>query len=300
MSSDTRTLTRVAGLAIAAAIVTMALKFLAYRLTGSVGLLSDAIESSANLVAALTALGAVWYAARPVDRDHPYGHHKVEYFAAGIEGTLIAVAGLLIMRESYHRWQSPRAVEDIGWGLGLAMVATIINLVVARVLLRVARRHRSITLEADGKHLMTDVLTSAGVVVALVLAKVTGMDRIDPVVAAVIALNVLWTGVHLMRVSIDGLMDRALPVEDVTRVREAIEAELEAGENYHALRTRRAGALRFVDFHLLVPGDVSVSAAHTATHRLEKAVGHVLPFAETTVHIEPIEEPASWQDSALD
>ncbi len=292
-------LTRTALLAVVAAVATIALKAAAYFVTGSVSLLSDAVESTANFVAALTALFAVWYAARPIDRNHNYGHEKVEFFASGLEGTLILIAAGGIAYLAIERLLNPQPLEGFGPGVAIAIVASLINVVVARLLIKTGRAHRSIALEADGRHLMTDVVTSAGVVIGLVLVRLTGVDAIDPILALVVAANVLWTGISLIRASIDGLMDTALPEQDVKDVRQAIEARLTADETYHALRTRRAGSRQFVDFHLLVPGDQSVHRAHEITHRIEHAVNEVLPGAETTVHIEPIEDPRAWDDSPL-
>ncbi|HET8522583.1 MAG TPA: cation diffusion facilitator family transporter [Thermomicrobiales bacterium] len=292
-------LTRMALLAILAAFVTMALKFAAYGVTGSVGLLSDAVESTANLVAAMTALFAIWYASRPVDRSHPYGHEKIEFFSSGIEGILILIAAASIGWYAIGRLREPQELTGIGAGAVIAIIASAINFGVAHWMLRVARSHNSIVLDADGRHLMTDVWTSVGVVVGLVLVQITGVPWLDPVIALLIALNILHTGYGLLRVSIDGLMDRALAPDVETAVRQAIEQQLQPDETYHALRTRRSGSRQFVDFHLLVPGRRSVAQAHQATHRLERAIAETLPSAETTIHIEPIEEPAAWDDSAL-
>ncbi len=286
-------------LAIVAALATMGLKFGAYRLTGSVGLLSDAVESSANLIAALSALFALWYAARPIDRSHNYGHGKVEFFAGGLEGTLILVAAAGIIWSASRRMFDPRPLESFGSGSALVLVATLINLAVARWLLRVARERDSLVLAADGRHLMTDVWTSVGVVAGLGLVQITGNERLDPLIALVVGANIAWTGANLLRLAVDGLMDRALPVADEIRVRDAIEAALAPGETYHALRTRRSGGRRFVDFHLLVPGVQSVRAAHRRSGEMERAIGLVLPGVETVVHIEPIEDRAAWEDSPL-
>jgi cation diffusion facilitator family transporter len=291
-------LTRLAYLSIAAAVITMALKFGAYLLTGSVGLLSDAVESSANLVAAVTALFALWYAARPVDRSHPYGHGKIEYFASGVEGGLVLVAAGAIGWYGIQRLLTPRPLESIGIGTAVSLAATAINFGVARVLLRVARERGSLVLEADGRHLMTDVWTSLGVIVAVMLVGLTGQTWIDPAIALLVAANIAWTGFDLLRKSFDGLMDRALPEETRAAIRRAIEAELPPGATYHALRTRRSGGLRFADFHLLVPGTMPVREAHRLAERIEAAIAAAVPGTETTIHFEPVEEPAAWQDSA--
>jgi cation diffusion facilitator family transporter len=292
-------LTRAALLAVAAACVTLLLKFVAYWLTNSVGLLSDAVESSANLVAAFSVLFALWFAARPIDRTHNYGHEKIEFFASGIEGLLILIAAVAIIVTAIGRLLDPRAVESLGAGSAVAIIASGVNLGVAAVLLRVARAHHSIVLEADGRHLLTDVLTSVGVVIGLGLAQVTGIKQLDPILAILVAVNILWTGAHLMRTAVDGLMDRALDPAIEEAIRGAIEREIGPRTTYHALRTRRAGARAFVDFHLLVPGNQTVQDAHNLTNQIEHAVESVLPYAETTVHIEPIDEPTAWEDSPL-
>jgi cation diffusion facilitator family transporter len=297
--ADRRQLTRLAWLAIAAALATMALKFGAYVLTGSVGLLSDAVESTANLVAALTALGAIWYAAKPEDRSHNYGHGKIEFFASGVEGSLIFAAALAILWSAAARLIDPHPVEAFGAGLGISLAATGINFAVARALLRVARARRSLVLNADGRHLMTDVWTSLGVVTGLGLVWLTGIEWLDPLIAAGVGLNIAWTGLSLLRVAFNGLMDRALPTGDEAAVRRAIAAELAPTETFHALRTRQAGGRRFVDFHLLVPGHESVERAHRRIARIEAAVARVLPGVETTIHVEPVEERAAWEDSPL-
>jgi cation diffusion facilitator family transporter len=287
-------------LSILAAIVTLGLKGLGYLLTGSVGVLSDAAEAGVNLFAALAAYWALWYSAQPVDREHTYGHEKIEFFASGLEGILILAAAVgivgyalvrLVAREPY--------LEQLGVGTILIGVAALINLAVALILLRVGRKHRSIVLEADGKHLMTDVWASVAVILGLSMVSLTGVQALDPIVAILIALSFAWTGYDLVKRSFNGLMDHALPVEEQEAVRKAIAARLEPGMTFHALRTRQAGSQRFADFHLLVPGSVSVQRAHALTARIEDAVRAALPGIEVTVHIEPIEEKAAWEDSAL-
>ncbi len=292
-------LTRWALVSIVAALATLALKFGAYGLTGSVGLLSDAVESSVNVLAAFTALFALWYATQPVDRSHNYGHQKIELFASAIEGALILVAAGAIGWYAVDRLLDPRPLESIGLGSVVTLIATAVNLVVARLLLRVARQHDSIVLAADGRHLMTDVWTSLGVLAGILLVRATGVERLDPLVALLVAVNIVRTGLDLVRTGFNGLMDRALAPVEVRAVREAIEDELEPTTTYHALRTRRAGSRRFVDLHLLVPGRFSVAHGHDLANRIERAVATVLPGAETTVHLEPVEDRNSWRDSAL-
>ena len=292
-------LPRFAALAIAAAVATMALKFAGYALTGSVGLLSDAIESSAKLLTAIVALFAVWYAARPADRTHNYGHEKVEFFAAGIEGALVLVAAVSVAWISASRLFTPHELEGLTAGLVVSVVASAVNLAVGRHLIAVGRRTHSIALAADGRHLITDVVTSAGVVIGLILVGITGRDWLDPALGLLVALNIVWTGISLLRISVHGLMDRALPVAEELAVRDAITAALLPGETYHALRTRESGSRRFADFHLLVPGAMSVHGAHEAARRVEHAVEAAIPQLEVTIHVEPIEDPAAWGDSVI-
>jgi cation diffusion facilitator family transporter len=285
--------------AILASVLTMLLKVTAYALTGSVGLLSDASESGINLVASVTALVSLWYAALPVDVNHAYGHKKIEYFSSGLEGVLIIVAAFGIAWYAVRRLIVPQPLEALGVGTAVALVASLVNLVVAQWLLRVGRRHGSIVLEADGQHLMTDVWTSVALVAGLGLVALTGIEAIDPILALAMAANILHTGWGLVRRSFNGLMDHALPPAEQALVREAIAANLEPGTAYHALRTRQAGADRFVDFHLLVPGRTDVARAHRQAERIEGAVRAALPGTEVVVHIEPIEERGSWEDSEL-
>jgi cation diffusion facilitator family transporter len=286
-------------LSIVAAVVTTGLKAAAWGMTGSVGLLSDALESVINLAAAVTAYVAIRYAARPVDASHTYGHEKAEFFSSGLEGGLILVAAGGIGWTAVVRLLDPRPLDALGLGLMLTLVAAVINGAVAWVLLRAARRHQSIVLEADGKHLLTDVYTSVGVLAGLGLVSLTGAWWLDPVVALAVAANILWTGADLVRRSIDGLMDRSLPDDELDKVREAIRAHLGPDMEFHALRTRRAGSRRFADFHLLVPGSMTVEDAHEVMDRMEDALAAALPGIEVTVHVEPIESDRAWQDSAL-
>jgi cation diffusion facilitator family transporter len=286
-------------LSITAAVLTIGLKSVAYLITGSVGLLSDAVESLVNLVAALTAYLSLWYASRPVDRSHTYGHEKIEFFSSGLEGVLILVAAVSIGWYAVGRLVHPTPLEPLGPGLILASVAAGINGGVGLLLIRVGRTHRSIVLEADGKHLLTDFMTSVAVLAALGLVALTSWAVLDPVIALVVAANIVWTAADLMRRSFNGLMDHALPPEEEATVRAAIEGHLGPNMDYHALRTRQAGAHRFVDFHLLVPGNSTVQRAHALGEEIEKAIKDALGDVEVAVHIEPIEEPAAWSDSAL-
>src|ERR1043166_2645849 len=286
-------------LSILAAVVTLAMKSVAYGLTDSVSLLSDAAESLVNLVAALTAFGCLWYSAQPVDKSHTYGHEKIEFFSSGLEGILILVAAGGIAWFAVERLLHLKELEKLEFGTILSFAASLINLVVARILISVGRRTNSIILEADGQHLMTDVWTSFGVVVGLILVKLTGWVILDPLLALVVAANIVWTAWDLISRSFNGLMDHALPESEQQAVRKAIEGLLKPGLHFHALRTRQAGTRKFVDFHLLVPGTWSVQEAHDFTEQIEEAVRQALPGAEVTVHIEPIESEAAWHDSEL-
>ena len=286
-------------LSILAAVLTIALKAGAYFLTGSVGLLSDALESVVNLVAAITALLSLRYAARPADLNHTYGHEKIEFFSSGLEGVLILVAGAGIAWYAVQRLVAPAPLESLGVGTLMAMVASLINLAVARLLIRVGRQHGSIVLEADGRHLLTDVFTSAGVIVGIVLVWITRLEVLDPVIALLVAVNIAWTALDLIRRSFNGLMDHALPEGEQELIRATVRANLPEGTAFHAVRTRQAGTRKFVDFHLLVPGTMSVREAHDLGDRIERAVQVAVPGLEVTIHFEPIEARASWEDHAL-
>lgn len=285
-------------LSILAAVVTAGLKYLAYYRTGSVGFLSDAAESAVNLLAAVTALLCLWYASRPVDPSHTYGHEKIEFFSSGLEGVLILVAAAGIAWAGVERLLSPQKLHSLDEGMLWCGAAAVLNLAVAQLLLRVGKSCESIVLEADGRHLMTDVWTSVGVIVGEGLVLLTDIQILDPLLALLVAGNITWTGMGLVLRSFNGLMDHALPAEEQARLRAAIEKCLQPGMTYHALRTRQAGAHRFVDFHLLVPGQLSVQAAHAVANQMEEAL-RACADLEVTIHIEPIEEPDAWHDSAL-
>ena len=286
-------------LSVAAAVCTVAMKTLAYVLTDSVGFLSDAMESGVNLLTALAAWFSLWYAARPVDADHTYGHEKIEFFSSGLEGALILVAAVGIAWVAVDRLQAPKEITRLDFGSVLSLTAAALNFVVGRLLIRIGRAHRSIALEANGRHLMTDVWTSVGVVAGLLLARLTGWFVLDPLLGLLMAANICWTAYDLIRRSFDGLMDHALPVAEQQTVRDAIASRLGPGMHYHALRTRQAGSRRFVDFHFLVPGRWTVRQAHDQADLVEDAIRAALPGVEITIHIEPIEQEASWKDSDL-
>jgi cation diffusion facilitator family transporter len=293
-------LTGFAWLSVAAAVVTIGLKTAAYLLTNSVGLLSDALESLVNLAGALMALAMLTIAARPADEEHAYGHTKAEYFSSGVEGTLIVVAAVSIGVAAVDRLITPKPLEQIGLGLGVSVAASLLNLGVALVLLRAAKQFGSITLEANARHLMTDVWTSAGVLVGVAAVWLSGWERIDPIVALVVAGNIVRTGVRIVRDSVSGLMDRALPVEEQNLIRAVLEPYKGAGVQFHALRTRRSGARRFLSLHVLVPGTWSVQRGHELLERIEADLRRGLPGATVFTHMESLEDVTSWDDTLLD
>jgi cation diffusion facilitator family transporter len=303
MKSETTnrsSLTRFAWLSIAAAIITIALKASAYLLTGSVGLLSDALESVVNLVGALMALAMLIIAARPADEEHDFGHSKAEYFSSGVEGTLILLAAASIIVTAIPRLITPKPLEQVGLGLGVSVVASLVNLFVALVLLRAGKQHHSITLEADGRHLMTDVWTSVGVVAGIGLVALTGWVRLDPIVACLVAANIIWSGVGIVRKSVLGLMDTALPIEDRNKLHQALEPYEKLGVQYHALRTRASGVRKFVSLHVLVPGQWTVLDGHRLLERMEADIRHALPNVTMFTHMESLTDPASMDDMSLD
>lgn len=282
---------RAALLSVGASLATIILKFAAYFLTGSVSLLSDATESLVNLVAATVAFGVLTVVAQPADRKHAYGHDKAEYFSSGVEGGLILAAALAIIYAAVERFLHPTPIDDLGVGLAVALVAGIINFVTAKVLLRVASQLDSITLEADARHLLTDVWTTVGIVAGLLVVLFTPpqWQVLDPIMAVVVGINIIGTGIGLLRRSLDGLMDAALPAAELARIEAAIGAELPAGARYHALRTRKAGAKRFIDFHLEMPAHTTIGVAHLLCDRIEEAIERELPHSSVTIHVEPPE-----------
>jgi cation diffusion facilitator family transporter len=293
-------LSRLLWLSVAAAVATIALKTVAWRLTDSVGLLSDAAESVVNLVAAVVALGAVRWAAKPADEEHAYGHTKAEFFSAGLEGALIMLAAVTIAVSATGRLLHPRALSDVGIGLAVSVVASLINLAVGLLLVRAGREHRSITLEADGRHLLTDVWTSAGVVIGVAGVAISGWELLDPIVALLVAMNIVVTAVALMRRSAGGLMDRALDEAARAQIQDVLAEFGSRGVQFHALRTRQAGRRAFVSVHVLVPGGWTVRRGHDLAEELEAALHARLPYATVFTHVEPIEDPRSFDDLQLD
>jgi cation diffusion facilitator family transporter len=292
-------LTRFAWVSVAAALATIALKFGAYLITGSVGLLSDALESLVNLAAAAMALAMLGLAAQPPDEEHAYGHSKAEYFASSFEGTLILVAAVSIAVAAVSRLLEPRPVEDAALGIGIAAASTLINLGVARMLLRAGRRHRSIALEADARHLLTDVWTSLAVMAGVGAVAATEWYWLDPVLALAVAANIVRIGVDLMRRSALGLLDTALPEPERARIHAILDRFAAEGVEFHALRTRQAGAWRFVSVHVLVPGAWTVQRGHELLERIEDEIRAALPASTVFTHLEPLEDPASFADMRL-
>ncbi len=277
-------------LSIATSIATLALKFGAYFLTDSVSLLSDALEALVNLAAGLVALSALTIAERPADDRHMYGHDKAEYFSIGVEGTLILFAAASIIYAGWNRFTHPAPLENLGLGIIVGLLAAAMNFATARLMLKVAGKHDSVTIEADAKHLLTDVWTSAGVLGGLlVIVFLPGWQILDPLIAVAVGLHIVVTGVDLLRRSIDGLMDAALSPREITKTEELIRAGLPAGASFHALRTRKSGAARFIDFHLLLPGETSVSESHALCDRLEESIARQLARVSVTIHVEPHE-----------
>ena len=298
--NTTKSLTRYAWLSIAAAILTIALKLIAYLLTHSVGLLSDAMESFINLAGAFMALAMLTIAARPADEDHTYGHSKAEYFSSGVEGLLIFIAAIFIGIASVQRFLAPKPLEQVGLGLIVSVVASLINLFVALVLAKAGKHNNSITLEADAKHLMTDVWTSAGVLIGVGAVALTGWIQLDAIVAFLVACNIVWTGISIVRKSVSGLMDKALSAEELNLIQKVLDTYKQKGIQFHALLTRQAGTRQFISFHVLVPGKWTVQKGHQLLEALEADLRNVFPNVVVTTHLEPIEDPISYKDISLD
>ena len=297
---STQPLTRYAWLSIAGAVITIALKTGAFFLTGSVGLLSDALESLVNLVAAIMALAMLIVAARPPDEAHAYGHNKAEYFSSGVEGALVLVAAVGIVWTALPRLLAPEPLEQVGLGLAISLAASAVNFGIARILFRAGRLSNSIVLEADAHHLMTDVWTSVGVLVGIVAVPLTGWQRLDPIVALVVAANIVRIGVQLLRRSALGLMDTAIPAEEQAAIDKVLEQYRQQGIQFHALRTRQAGTRQFLSLHILVPGDWPVWRGHQCAEQVAADIRRALPTVHVFTHLEALDDPASWLDTALD
>lgn len=291
---------RYAWASIAAALATVGMKMGAYWVTGSVGLLSDALESVVNLVAASLALGMLWWAEQPADEGHPFGHAKAEYFSSGVEGALIVLAAVGIGTAAVPRLLAPQPLESVGLGLALATGASMINLGVALFLLRAGKKHNSIALEADAHHLLTDVWTSAGVVGGIALVWLTGWLWLDPALALAVAFHIVWTGVQLVKRSAQGLMDAAIPQTEQEAIARVLEGYRQQGVDFHALRTRRAGSRSFVSLHVLVPGSWTVQRGHELLEQVERDLRAISPtHVSVLTHLEPLEDPASFADEQL-
>lgn len=287
-------------LSIAAALATIALKTLAWWLTDSVGLLSDALEGTVNLAGATLMLAMLVIASRPPDDNHAYGYSKAEYFASGFEGTLIVIAASLIAYAAAERLISPRPLDNVGAGLVVSAAASAINYAVARRLFAASSRYKSIALEADAQHLMTDVWTSAGVIIGVTAVVLTGWLWLDPLIALAVAANIVWSGVKLVKRSLSGLLDRALPLHERQALQRVLDRYRTQGIDFHALRTRQAGARSFVSVHVLVPAEWSVAQGHDLAHKVEHDVREALPGATVLTHIEPLGHPESYRDIDLD
>jgi len=280
-------------LSIATSLVTLALKFGAYFLTNSVSLLSDALEALVNLAAGIIALTALTIAATPADDRHTYGHDKAEYFSSGVEGTLILVAAVSIIYAAWDRFQHPADLVNLGPGIIVGLLAAAMNYTTARLMLKVARKHDSITIDADARHLLTDVWTSGGVLGGLlIIFFVPRWQVLDPLIAFGVGLHIIYTGIELLRRSVEGLMDTALSPQEIHLTEQLIQAELPPGASFHALRTRKAGARRFIEFHLLVPGETRVSESHVLCDRIEESITGELAKSSVTIHVEPQEAHA--------
>ncbi|WP_460744227.1 cation diffusion facilitator family transporter [Mariniluteicoccus endophyticus] len=294
--SERQDLSKYAWLSIAAAVLTISLKAGAWAVTGSVGLLSDAAESIVNLVAAVVALVALRVSARPADSKFTYGRAKAEYFSAAIEGMMIFVAAAVILVTSVERFVHPKPLEDVGLGLGISVVASLVNGGVALVLLRAGERHRSLTLTADGRHLMTDVVTSAGVVIGVLMVWLTGWDRLDAIVAFLVGINIIITGSQLVSESLEGLLDVTLPPEENAAIVGVLRRRTSQTINFHGLQTRQAGHQRYASVHVLVPAGWTVQQGHDYVEGLETELRQAVPDLEVLTHLEPLEDPRAYRD----
>ena len=293
ITADRSNLTRFAWLSIGAAVTTITLKITAYLLTGSIGLLSDAIESGVNLIGAIMALGMLSVAARPADEEHAFGHNKAEYFSSIVEGILILIAAISIIWTSVGRLINPQPLESLGIGLLVSVGASVLNLVVGQILIRTGKKNNSITLEADGHHLMTDVWTSAAVILGVGLVALTGWLPLDSLVAICAALNIIYTGVNLVRRSVAGMMDVSLPDGEMEAIEKVMTGYREKGAQFHSLRTRQAASMRFIAVHMLVPGKWNVHDAHHLAEKFEKDIEKALGEVSVITHLEPIEDEIS-------
>lgn len=288
-------------LAIAAAVATIALKLFAYFLTGSVGLFSDALESVVNLIAAVVALFMITLAEKPADEEHAYGHYKAEYFSSAIEGGLIVLAAFSIIWSAIPRIIHPQPLENVGIGLLVSLGASAINLTVGLILIKNGRKNHSITLEADGKHLMTDVYTSVGVLIGIGIVKISGWLVLDGVVAIGVAFNIIWTGYRLMHRSALGLLDSSIPDDERLKITKTLDAYKEQHLEYHSLMTRQAGQRKFISLHILLPGKLTIQEGHDMVEKIERNIRDIFDAPVTVfTHLEPVEDPLSMQDTGID
>ncbi|OQC57274.1 MAG: Ferrous-iron efflux pump FieF [Bacteroidetes bacterium ADurb.Bin013] len=288
-------------ISIAAAVVTILLKFYAYHLTGSIGFMSDAMESLVNLFAAVFALVMLHLSQKPADEGHAFGHTKAEYFSSAAEGALILIAAFSIIRSAITRLIEPVPLENLNTGLLFSLLASLVNMVVGIILIKSGKKHKSLILEADGRHLMTDVWTSAGVIAGIVVVKFTGWVVIDPIIALLVAINIIYTGYKLISRSASGLMDASIPDEDIQKVTTYLDSLKEQQIEYHSLLTRSAGQRKFISLHLLVPGEWSVQKGHDYADRIELTIENMFNEPVTvSTHIEAVEDPASMNDIGLD
>lgn len=293
-------LIRVISVSIAVAVLTIGMKVAAWLLTGSIGLLSDAAEAVVNLVAAGVALVVILWSTRPEDEDHTYGHEKADYLSAGLEGALIMLAAVTIAYAAIERLIHPAELTEVGIGLAVSAAASVLNLLTARLLIGTGQKESSLVLVADGRHLMTDVVTSVGVILGVGLVWLTGWNTLDPLIALVVAANIVRTGAGLVSDSMSGLMDKALPDDELARVGEVLDAYETRGIHFHALRTRKAGRRTFISIHVLVPGDWSVKEGHDLVEEVEEDLRDRFDQATVFTHLEPIDDPVSFEDTGLD
>jgi cation diffusion facilitator family transporter len=299
-SQQNGSLVRYAYLSVAVALATMAIKAIAYAVTQSVGLLSDALESIVNLTAALVVVRVLNEIAKPPDEEHAFGHSKAEYFSSLFEGLLIGLAAVIIIYTAIQRLLIPEDIHQVSLGLTLAFAASIFNLYVARLLIRKGREHNSIALDADGQHLMSDVWTSLGVLAGVGAVSLTGWQILDPVIAMFVAAKIGWTGIRLIQRSIQGLMDASLPEAQIKLITEILDRYESQGIRFHALRTRQAGAHSFISLHVITPGNWSIRRGHDLLESIEKKIQRAVPLANVFTHIEPMEDPRSWDDQSKD
>lgn len=312
MNAHSNSLTAYGWLSFAAAIITIALKSYAWWLTDSVGLLSDALESLINLVAAIIMIVVLSISSQPPDDDHAYGHEKIEYFSSGAEGIMILLAAFSIGATAWERLWHPQALQSLDIGIGISILASLVNLVVAQILIRVGKQRHSITLEADGKHLMTDVWTTVGILLGIGLIAVANYfplsrdfaqqlglanwDIVDPIIALLVAINIVWAGIHLLQRTASGLLDAALPAQEQAAIVDVLEQFVVSDQiSYHALRTRYAGARRFMSVHILVPGEWTVQQGHDLVETIELQLMTLFDYIDIDTHLEPIEDAASWR-----